>query len=72
MDKAKIQFLVSILMDSGLYLSMPVNERMSLLSRLAKSYPSLFSVEECNNDDDTDIGYESSWSEIFPPSEENN
>jgi hypothetical protein len=56
-------------MDSGLYLSMPVNERMLLLSRLAKSYPSLFSVEECAEDNDSDIGYESSWSEIFQPRE---
>jgi hypothetical protein len=69
-DKAKIRFLLSILMDSGMYLSLPVSERLMLLSRLAKSYPSLFPVEEDKEDEDSQIGYESSWSEIFRPVEE--
>lgn len=69
MDKAKIRFLVSVLMDSRLYLSLPISERLSLLSRLAKTYPSLFSVEESPGSEDSAIGYESSWSEIFPPGE---
>ena len=36
MDKPKIQFLASILTESGLYPGMPVYERKSLLQRLAK------------------------------------
>jgi hypothetical protein len=69
-DKAKIRFLVSILMDSGMYLSLPVSERLMLLSRLAKSYPSVFPVEENKGDEDSEIGYESSWQGIFRPGEE--
>ncbi len=66
MDRPKIQFLVSTLIDSSLYLSMPLHERVALLSRLLESYPSLFAAEGCGGDDETEIGYESSWSGIFP------
>ena len=48
-DKAKTKVLVSILRDSSLYQTMPHEEKMSLLSRLEKDYPSLFS--ESNEDD---------------------
>lgn len=65
MDRTKIRFLISILMDSKLYLSLPIGERMLLLSRLARSYPSLSPDESCDKDEDSAIGYESSWSEIF-------
>jgi len=34
----------------------------SLLQRLAKSYPSLFSAQDDNTDDEAAMGYESSWS----------
>ena len=49
MDKTKAKVLVSILRDSSLYQTMPHEEKMSLLSRLEKDYPSLFS--ESNEDD---------------------
>jgi hypothetical protein len=49
-----------------MYLSMPVRERMSFLSRLAKSYPFLFSLMESNWDAD----HELSWLEILSAGEE--
>jgi len=52
--------LVSILMESPLYLTLPVEERLSLITRLTGSYPFLF--EE--RDDEMEIGYESSWAGI--------
>ena len=66
MDKAKIRFLVSILLDSDLYLRMPVYKRMSLLSKLAESYPFLFSLVEGDGDKEHDL----TWSEILCPEDE--
>ena len=65
MDKSKIQFLVSLLMDSRMYFSMPLHDRRSRLSRLLYNSPSYYAPEVCDGDEDTDMGYESSWSEIF-------
>jgi hypothetical protein len=42
MDKAKARVLVSILKDSSLYVTMSHEEKISLLSRLAEDYPSIF------------------------------
>jgi hypothetical protein len=50
MDKAKAKILVSILMDSSLYHTMSHQEKISLLSRLERDYPSLFT--ERNEDDE--------------------
>ena len=61
-DKAKLQYLISILIDSDVYLSIPVHKRMLLLSKLTKSYPFLFSLVEC--DENAGIK-ELSWLEIF-------
>jgi len=62
MDKPKMQFLVTILMDAGLYPGMPVRNRKSLLQGLAKrDRPDKSGKAE----EDIDIGYESSWSGIF-------
>ena len=69
MDRPKIKFLVSTLIDSTLYLSMPRYERMLLLSRLVKTFPTLFAAEGCGGDEGLEIGYESSWSGIFPADE---
>ena len=65
MDKPNIQFRVSVLMDSGSHPNPPVHESLSLVSRLAKTYPSLFSAEGCYGDEEMHMGYESSWSGIF-------
>ncbi len=56
----RIKTLVSILMESPLYLTLPVEERLSLITRLAGSYPFLFE----DRDDEMEIGYESSWAGI--------
>ena len=41
MDRAKMRILVSILMDSPLYMTMTHEERIALLFRLIKEYPAL-------------------------------
>ncbi len=53
--------LVSILMESPLYMTLSLEERQSLLSRLLASYPFL---SECT-DDETELGYEASWSGVI-------
>jgi hypothetical protein len=53
--------LVVILMESPLYMTLSLNERKSLISRLLESYPFL---TECN-DDEMEMGYEASWQAIF-------
>jgi len=68
-DSPKIKFLVSTLIDSAHYPNMPLYERMSLLSRLVKTCPTLFAAEGCGGDEGLEIGYESSWSGIFPADE---
>jgi len=65
MNKSKKQFLTSILTDSGLYSNMPVYARMSFIHWPAKRYASLSSAQKDNTDEEADMGYESSWSEIF-------
>jgi hypothetical protein len=52
--------LVSILMESPLYFTLPVEERLSLITRLTGSYPFLFE----DRDDEMEIGYESNWAGI--------
>ena len=65
MNKPKRQFLTSFLTHSGLYSNMPVYGRMSFIQWPAKKYASLSSAQETHSDDEEDMGYESSWSEIF-------
>jgi len=45
MDKSKTKVLVSILKGSALYESVPHDEKISLLLRLAEENPSLFRSE---------------------------
>ena len=52
--------LVSILMESPLYLTTPVKERHSLIKRMAESYPFII-----DKNDEEDVGYESSWAEVM-------
>ncbi|HET6516009.1 MAG TPA: hypothetical protein VFG09_12670 [Thermodesulfovibrionales bacterium] len=66
MDKTNRQFLVSALIDSSRYFSMPLHLRMSLLSRLVRGCPSRTPAERYCREEETAIGYESSWREIFP------
>ena len=60
MGKCKTRELISILMESPLYLTLTVKERDSLLTRLSQSYP--FLVE--GNEEEMEVGYESSWKGI--------
>ncbi len=61
MSMHKIKNLLSILMDSPLYLTMSLRERHSLLSGMAERYP--FLVE--SDSEQSETGYESSWAGIF-------
>ncbi|MGD0883674.1 MAG: hypothetical protein ABSA46_02150 [Thermodesulfovibrionales bacterium] len=56
MDRQKIRFLISTLIDSSLYLTMPLKDRMSLLSQLTRSYPALFISEGFDESTDGDSG----------------
>jgi hypothetical protein len=47
-------------MESPLYMTLSLDERQSLLSRLLESYPFLTECEE-----ETEIGYEASWNGII-------
>ena len=60
MPNHKMKDLVSILMESPLYLTLSTEERLSLITRLAGSYSFLFE----DRDDEMEIGYESSWTGI--------
>lgn len=51
MDRAKTKVLISILKDSPLYETLPHEEKISLLSRLEKEYPSLFSADAHEGND---------------------
>ena len=53
MDKAKAKFLVSILRDSSLYQTMSRKEKISLLSRLEKEYPTIFNAQQCEEYEET-------------------
>lgn len=44
MGRADMKFLVSILMDSPLYLTLSHEERLSLLVALTKEYPCLLNA----------------------------
>jgi hypothetical protein len=46
MDRARAKALISILRNSTLYETLPHEEKMSLLLRLEKDYPCLFSTDE--------------------------
>lgn len=44
MNRHKAEILISILMESPMYLTLPIEARLSLLISLLDSYPSLFDV----------------------------
>jgi len=61
MSPHKIRDLISILMDSPLYLTLPLRERYTLLARLGETYPFLIETEN----DEEDVGYEASRAGII-------
>lgn len=56
MDRRKMKRLISILMESPLYMTMSVKECHSLLSRMDHDYPL--------DEEGADVGYEASWNGI--------
>lgn len=48
----EIRKLISILMESSLYMTLSLNERQSLLERLTQSYPHFDDSEDSGNEDD--------------------
>ena len=61
MGSRRTRELISILMESPLYATLSVKERHSLVTRLVESYPVLSDVM----DEESEIGYESSWAGII-------
>ncbi len=59
-DKEKKE-LISILMESPMYLTLSLIERQALLKRLIESYLSF----HCDQDEGIEVGYEASWSVII-------
>jgi hypothetical protein len=57
MGKCKTREVISILMESPFYQTLTMKEKDSLLTTLSQSYP--FLVE--GNEDEMEVGYESSW-----------
>jgi hypothetical protein len=57
MSRQKSRKIISVLMESPLYVTLSAEEKSALVARLEESYPSLFAEE----DEDQDIGYEASW-----------
>ncbi len=53
--------LISILMESPLYLTLTLKERSALVRSVAESYPFIVNDDE----EDSAIGYESSWAGII-------
>jgi hypothetical protein len=62
MSMHKIRNLISIMMDSPLYLTLPLKERRSLLTKMAENYPFLV---ESEGEQTEVVGYEASWAGIF-------
>jgi|MudIll2142460700_1097286.scaffolds.fasta_scaffold12302_1 hypothetical protein len=65
MNSPKKRSAVSTLVDEGLHPGMPEKKRKSQLQRMEERYPSLFSAQDGNTDEETEMGYESSWLGIF-------
>ena len=57
MGKSKTREVISILMESPFYQALTKKEKDSLITKLSQSYP--FLVE--GNEDEMEVGYESSW-----------
>ncbi len=62
MSMSKVKELLSILMDSSLYLTLPLKGRRSLLVKVAEDYPFLVDGE---SEQKEILGYEASWAGIF-------
>ena len=58
MDARKTKQVLSILMESPLYMTLSLGERRSLLERLETTYPNLFNAKETAEEDV--VGYASS------------
>jgi hypothetical protein len=58
----KIRKLISIMMDSSLYLTLPLKERRALLTEMAEAYPFLVETEGGQKEA---VGYEASLAGIF-------
>ncbi len=59
MSRNATKHLVSILMESPLYMTLSISERRSLVTSLTESYPFLADADE-----EEEVGYESSWAGI--------
>ena len=62
MSICRVKKIISILMDSSLYLTLPLKERRTLLVKMAEDYPFLLDAE---GEQREAVGYEASWAGIF-------
>jgi hypothetical protein len=62
MSMHKAKKLISILMDSSLYLTLPLKERRGLLVKMAEDYPFLIDGQ---GEQKEAVGYEASLAGIF-------
>ena len=62
MSMYKVKKLISILMDSSLYLTLPLRERRTLLVKMTEDYPFLLEGE---GEQKEAVGYEASLAGIF-------
>jgi len=56
--------MVTLLLDSRLYLALPRKVRLLFLSKLSNSYPSLFLYQQDDGVDDSFMGYEAAWAGV--------
>ncbi len=63
MSIRKMKRLISILMESPLYLTLTLKERDNLVRRVAESYPSVVA----DGEEESAVGYESSWAGVTRP-----
>jgi hypothetical protein len=64
MDEHKKLIMASLLLDSRLYQALPLKARVSFLSKLSASYPSLFHYQRDEGDEETIVGYEAAWAGV--------
>jgi hypothetical protein len=56
-SRQKAAKIISVLMESPLYVTLSAEEKSALVARLEESYPCLFAED----DEDQDVGYEAGW-----------
>lgn len=67
MDIKKKHIIASLFGSSRLNQALPVKAKASFLTKLSERCPALFHVNVYDVDEDTMLGYESSWAGVSKP-----